>query len=175
MTLASWISSIRFILAPLIHWNLSSGDQAGLIWALVLLLLAGLTDVLDGWVARSRNEVTELGKLLDPLADKLTILAMLTGLARSWEFPWWLVFAYVGKEILQVTAGAYLLKSFGQLIPANRWGKNATVGFFCGFGLYLLNHLVGTLMIGAAFSLSVYALYTYYLAYLKLKQSKQRQ
>lgn len=169
VTLASWITSTRFILAPLIYWKLASGNREGLLWALALLLLAGLSDILDGWVARSRNEVTEVGKLLDPLTDKMTIVAMLIGLAQSWQFPWWLVFAYIAKELVQVIAGAYLLKNCGQLIPANRWGKNATLGFFCGFGLYLLHPLSGIVIIISALGLSIYALYTYYLAYLELK------
>ncbi|HYH03844.1 MAG TPA: CDP-alcohol phosphatidyltransferase family protein [Bacillota bacterium] len=172
MTLASWITSSRFIFAPLIYWQLASGTQQGLVWAVVFLLLAGVSDLLDGWAARSRNEVTELGKLLDPLTDKLTILAMLTGAAWSWNFPWWLVFGYAGKELLQVLAGAFLIKQFNELIPANRWGKNATFGFFCGFALYLWQPLLGVVVITLALGLSVYALHTYYLAYLELKRQK---
>jgi cardiolipin synthase len=173
MTLACWITSTRFILAPLIYWRLSSGTREGLGWALALLLLAGITDLLDGWAARSRREITELGKLLDPLTDKMTILAMLLALAQSWGFPFWVVILYAAKELLQVLAGAMLIKNFKQLIPANRWGKNATFGFFCGFGLFFLNRLIGTIVIGAALLLSVYALYTYYQAYLELKQKQQ--
>jgi cardiolipin synthase len=173
MTLACWITSIRFILAPLIYWQLASGTGGGLGWALALLLLAGITDLLDGWAARSRREITELGKLLDPLTDKITILAMLLGLARSWDFPVWLVVFYAVKELLQVLAGAVLIKKFNQLIPANRCGKNATFGFYCGFGLFFLNRLIGIIVIGAALLLSIYALYTYYQAYLDLKQEQQ--
>lgn len=172
MTLASWITSTRFILAPLIYWQLAAGTRQNLVWAVVLLLLAGVSDLLDGWAARSRNEVTELGKLLDPLSDKMTILAMLVGLARSWQFPWWLVFGYAGKELLQVLAGAFLISKFKELIPANRWGKNATFGFFCGFAAYLWQPLVGVTVISLALGLSIYALYTYYLAYLDLKSKK---
>jgi cardiolipin synthase len=171
MTLACWITSTRFILAPLLYWQLSSGTKNGLGWALALLLAAGITDLLDGWAARSRNEVTELGKLLDPLTDKLTIFAMLLALAQSWDLPFWLVILYAAKELLQVLAGAFLLKNFKRLISANRWGKNATFGFFCGFGLFFLNRAIGTIVIGAALLLSIYALYTYYQAYLELKQN----
>ncbi|MGD9154903.1 MAG: CDP-alcohol phosphatidyltransferase family protein, partial [Bacillota bacterium] len=138
-----------------------------------LLLLAGITDLLDGWAARSRNEVTELGKLLDPLTDKLTIFAMLLALALTWGLPGWLVILYAGKELLQVMAGAFLINNFQQLIPANRWGKNSTFGFFCGCGLFFLNRTIGVIVLGAALLLSVYALYTYYLAYLELKQKRQ--
>jgi cardiolipin synthase len=174
MTLACWITSTRFVLAPLIYWQLVSGTKHGLGWALGLLLLAGITDLLDGWAARSRGEVTELGKLLDPLTDKLTIFAMLSALAQSWGLPLWLVILYAAKELLQVLAGAFLLKHFQQLIPANRWGKNATFGFFCGFGLFFVNAFIGTIVLVGALLLSVYALYTYYQAYLQLKQKQER-
>jgi cardiolipin synthase len=169
LTLACWITSTRFILAPCIYWQLTRHTSTGLAWALSLLIVAGITDLLDGWAARSRNEVTELGKLLDPLTDKLTIFMMLAGLVKSWQFPLWLLVLYAGKELLQVLAGAFLVRRFHQLIPANRWGKNATFGFFCGFGLYFIHPLLGTVVIGAALALSVYALYTYYLAFLELK------
>jgi cardiolipin synthase len=172
LTLACWITSTRFVLAPLIYCQLARHNSAGLAWAFSLLLVAGITDLLDGWAARSRNEVTELGKLLDPLTDKLTIFMMLAGLAKSWMFPVWLVVLYVSKELLQLLAGAFLMRRFHQLIPANRWGKNATFGFFCGFGLYFIHPWLGTVVIGAALLLSVYALYTYYLAFLELKKGK---
>lgn len=173
MTLACWITSIRFILAPLIYWQLSSKTTSGVMWALFLLLLAGLSDVLDGWAARSRNEVSELGKLLDPLTDKLTIFTMLLALNQGWNLPVWLVILYVVKELIQLIAGAFLLRRFKQLIPANYWGKYSTFGFFVGFGLFFISRQLSVIMLVVAFGGSVYALYTYYLEYRKLTTKKE--
>ncbi len=172
MTLANWITSSRFILAPIIYWQLTIGTQSSIIWALTLLVLAGLTDVADGWAARSRNEVSELGKVLDPLADKLVTGGVLLALTVKWGLPVWMVLIYLAKELIQVGAGVFLVKQMKQVIPANQWGKGATFTFFLGFGLFFLVKILGEIVIGIAVLLSIYALFTYYQAYLRIKQSK---
>jgi Phosphatidylglycerophosphate synthase len=171
LNLACWITSIRFILAPFIFWQLSTHSNQGIIGTLILLFLAGSTDVLDGWVARARNEISELGKALDPLADKLVILGTLAGLTW-WGLPVWMVLVYLVKESLQVIAGVFLLRKVKQLIPSNRWGKSSTFFFFLGFGVFFLHHLTGEILIGLAILLAIYALFTYYRAFVKLKSIK---
>jgi cardiolipin synthase (CMP-forming) len=168
MSLACWITSIRFLLAPLIFWQLTTHSSSGVSWMFILLFLAGSSDVVDGWVARARNEVSELGKALDPLADKLVILGTLFGLTW-WGFPVWMVFVYLAKELIQVAAGAFLIRKVKQLIPSNVWGKSSTGIFFLGFGIFYLHHFVGELCIGLAILLAIYAMITYYLAFIKLK------
>jgi cardiolipin synthase len=172
LTLANWITSSRFVLAPFIFWQLTTGASQGVVWALNLLLIAGLTDVADGWAARSRNEVSELGKILDPLADKVITGGVLLALTVKWGLPVWMVAIYLVKELVQVGAGAFLVKEMKQIVPANRYGKNATVAFFLGFGLFFLHKVIGQVVITIAILMSIYALYTYYLAYLKLKEGK---
>lgn len=171
MTLACWITSVRFVLAPLIYLYLSAGTYQGLAIASVLLALAGVSDILDGWAARSRNEVSELGKILDPLTDKMTIFSMLLGLFQSWKLPWWMLLAYLVKEVLQIAASVYLFKNFRQLIPANQWGKSSTLGFFIGFLVFFINPVIGIVILTVAFVVSVYAFYTYYREYLVLKRN----
>jgi cardiolipin synthase (CMP-forming) len=168
LNIACWITSVRFLLAPLIFWQLAVKSPAGFGWVLILLFLAAASDVSDGWVARARNEVSELGKALDPLADKLVILGTLLGLT-NWGLPLWMVLVYLAKELFQVLAGVFLFQRIKQLIPSNRWGKSSTVAFFLGFGCFIWNSFAGTLIIGLATIISIYALYTYYLAFLKLK------
>lgn len=169
MTLASWITSIRFLLIPFIYWQLVEGTTQGMIIAAVLLFLAAMTDMLDGWAARARNEITELGKTLDPLADKLVIIFTLLALVVRLNFPVWLFLIYALKEAIQLIAGLLLLKKDHQLISANWWGKSATILFFLGFGAFFLWQWVGVIVIGVAVLLSVYAFYTYYVAYRKLQ------
>lgn len=170
MNMACWITSSRFILAPLVFWQLSAHSTSGMIWAIVILLVSGSSDVLDGWVARARNEVSELGKALDPLADKLVIFCTLLGLVW-WGLPGWMVLVYLVKEAAQVLAGVLLFQKAKQLIPANWWGKSSTIGFFSGFGVFFINNQVGTIIIGIAVLISIYALFTYYRAFEKLKKT----
>lgn len=172
MTLASWITSTRFILAPLIYWQISTHTQSGVVWGIIFLLLAGFSDVLDGWVARARNEISELGKTLDPLTDKTVIFSVLLALTQSWGLPVWLVIIYGAKELIQILAGVFLLKEFKQLVSANQWGKASTFGFFCGIYLFFIQKTIGIIILSSAFLLSVFALYTYYLEYKKLSKEK---
>lgn len=172
MTLASWITSIRFLLVPLIYWQMTAGSQQGVVISFILLLTAAATDIADGWVARARREISELGKTLDPLADKLVILFTMVALVVRWAFPLWIVLAYLVKEIIQITAGAVLLRKYRQLIPANGWGKAATVLFFIGFGSYFIKPWIGIGVIAVAVLVSIYALYTYVLDFIKLKNQR---
>ncbi|HEX3045415.1 MAG TPA: CDP-alcohol phosphatidyltransferase family protein [Bacillota bacterium] len=169
MNLANWITVSRFCLVPFIFWQLSSGTRQGVFIALGLLLFAAITDVADGWVARARKEITELGKTLDPLGDKLVILGTLVALVVAWGFPLWVAGVYLLKEVFQMFAGLILIRKYRQLISANWWGKSATVGFFVGFGVFFLHPLTGIFIIGVAVALSFYAGYTYYLAAKKLE------
>lgn len=177
MTLASWITCIRFILTPLIYWQLVDGSIRGIVIAVVLLFLAAISDGFDGWAARSRHEITELGKTLDPLADKTVIILTLLALVVRWQFPVWLFVVYLLKELIQLLTGLLLLQKYQQLISANMWGKSSTVGFFLGFGVILLQPWLGLptwlgiAMVGASVLLSFVAFYTYYLAFRKLRDS----
>jgi cardiolipin synthase len=137
--------------------------------AVILLFLAAMTDILDGWAARARNEITELGKTLDPLADKLVIIFTLLALVIRLNFPVWVFLSYLCKETVQLLTGLLLLKKYRQLISANWWGKSATIIFFLGFGAFFLLQWVGVLVIGIAVVLSFYAFFTYYLAFRRLK------
>lgn len=173
MTLASWITSVRFLLTPLIYWQLVEGSPRGIIIAVILLLFAAISDGLDGWAARSRHEISELGKTLDPLADKIVICVTLLALVVRWHFPLWIFVTYLVKELSQLLAGLLLLRKYQQLISANFWGKSATVGFFLGFGAFFLKQWLGIALIGAAVILSFYAFYTYFLAFRKLHKGME--
>ncbi len=169
MNLACYITSIRFILAPLIFWQLTQHSSSSIFWMLIMLFLAGCTDLADGWIARSLHQVSELGKALDPIADKLVIFGTLLGLTW-WGLPVWLVFIYLAKEGFQVLAGIFLLRNCRRLIPSNFWGKSSTVIFFMGFALFFLKATLGIILICLATVDSIYALFTYYQAYTRMKQ-----
>ena len=96
--------------------------------AIVLFLLAALTDILDGWAARRLNQITKLGKILDPIADKFMIVSALAALAaRHWS-PWWLLATVAAKELLMLIGGLFMIKR-GVVIQAIGIGKAATALF----------------------------------------------
>ena len=96
--------------------------------ALLVFLLASLTDVLDGYIARKYQLVTSFGKLMDPLADKLMVCAVLVTLALRGWVPWWLLAVVAAKEILMVLGGIFMLRR-GVVVYAGQIGKAATAAF----------------------------------------------
>jgi len=88
-----------------------------------LVLIGALTDWLDGYVARKRNEVTELGKIIDPLADKITIGAIIIRLYMVGEIPEYYFFLIIGRDLLIFIGGIIVSKMIGKILPSNILGK----------------------------------------------------
>ena len=127
-TIPNMLSLFRLALIPAVVATYLT-DRS--IWLpAVLLGLSGLTDLFDGAIARKFNQVSEVGKLLDPIADKLTQIAVIFSLAVKTPSLWWLV-AIIGiKEILQGIGGLLLLRSDVKVHAAEWFGKVATVLFY---------------------------------------------
>ena len=97
--------------------------------------LVGMTDILDGRLARSRKEITELGKFLDPVADKLLVGSALVGLSLLGDLPWWITAVILGRELAVTLLRLFVVRLGGRIIPASRGGKlkTFTQGFATGF------------------------------------------
>lgn len=93
--------------------------------ALIIAFLAGITDYLDGYLARKLNQVTDFGKLMDPLADKVFITAVFLILVESKLVPSWIAVTIISREFM-VTGLRVLAASKKIIIPADRWGKLKT-------------------------------------------------
>lgn len=150
------------LLAPFVYWAFATG--ASLWFNLAFLALVGLTDLLDGYFARKRGEISKLGKVLDPVADKMVIAAIMLGLWRRGAFPPFIVGAYLVKEALQLTGGAVLLARERRVIPSNIWGKSSSTVFFAGFLLQMVWRDGGRVLVLIGLALSVVALITYFRA-----------
>jgi len=152
---ANLLSLSRIGLAPFIGYYLwRSDNQATLICAL-LLIIAGVTDVLDGFVARRLNQVSRLGMVLDPLADKILAVALVVMLIFFRGFPLWLAVVIVGRDLLILVAGVVLLKGSDIVVPSNLTGKYtfAATAFLLGsyvirfdFGATLMTYVTVTLV-----------------------------
>jgi len=95
--------------------------------ALGILVLAGVSDGLDGWLARSLNQKTALGAYLDPIADKLLLSSSYFVLALEKKLPWWLTILVLGRDVLILAAGAVILLAVGyRPFPPTIWGKATT-------------------------------------------------
>jgi CDP-diacylglycerol--glycerol-3-phosphate 3-phosphatidyltransferase len=133
-------------------------DSTWRIIAFILFFLVGVTDFLDGRLARSRNTVTEFGKLLDPIADKALIGTALISLSLLHLLPWWVTAVILTREIGITVFRFVVIK--GGVIPANRGGKVKTIVQNMAAGFYILPlgsslHWFRELFMGAALILTI--------------------
>jgi CDP-diacylglycerol--glycerol-3-phosphate 3-phosphatidyltransferase len=115
----------RIVMIPLCLWFLDQGTPRSGFWAAIVFTAAALTDVLDGYLARKLGVVSVLGKLLDPLADKLIVMACLVWMVPMGRIPAWVVVVLVGRE-LSVTGLRSVAASEGVIISAGAEGKTKT-------------------------------------------------
>jgi len=141
LTLPNALSVLRLVGVPVFLWAIVSGHD---VIALVTLMLSGVTDYLDGWIARRFRLVSRVGQLLDPLADRLYIATTLFGLAWREIIPWWLVVVLFSRELLLAVVLA-VIKRYGQTgLPVHFVGKAATFNLLYAFPLLLLADGEGT-------------------------------
>jgi CDP-diacylglycerol--glycerol-3-phosphate 3-phosphatidyltransferase len=136
--LANIITMVRILLAPVFVWLLlADGGQHGILrWAAAaLFVLAIATDGVDGSVARRRNLVTNVGIILDPIADKVLTGAALVLLAVLGELPWWVTIVILVRE-LGITALRFAVLR-NRVVPASRGGKLKTIVQSVAIALYL--------------------------------------
>lgn len=142
LTLPNLVSFSRLLGVPLFLW-LVLGPEADL-WAIVVLMVSGVTDFLDGWLARKLNQTSELGRLLDPVADRLYILAVVVGLALRDVIPWWLALSLPLRDLL-LWGLVPLLRTRGySALPVHFLGKAATFNLLYAFPLLFLGDGDGT-------------------------------
>jgi cardiolipin synthase len=142
LTVPNVISASRLLGVPLFLW-LVLGPEAD-VWALVVLMVAGITDFLDGWLARKLNQQSELGRLLDPVADRFYILAVVIGLALRDVIPWWVAASLPLRDLL-LWGLVPLLRTRGySALPVHFLGKAATFNLLYAFPLLFLGDGEGT-------------------------------
>lgn len=137
--LPNLITVVRILLAPLFIWLLlaDAGQDGGLRWAAaVLFIIAIATDGIDGAIARRRGLVTDLGKLLDPIADKVLTGGALVCLSILGELPWWVTIVILLRE-LGITVFRFVMLR-DRVIPASRGGKLKTVAQSIAISLALV-------------------------------------
>ena len=128
------LTIIRFILIPFIVINIFSGNY---IMAFIIFTLSGLTDIADGCIARKFNLISNFGKLMDPLADKLTQISTIASLTLIHIIPIWILVIVLLKELIMI-AGASFLYGKDVVVYSKWYGKLATVLFYLAIVFSLL-------------------------------------
>lgn len=159
------LTIIRFFLIPVIISYLLKGDY---ILSFVFLTISGLTDVLDGFIARKFNFITNFGKLIDPLADKATQISVLSVLAIQNVIPLWILIIVVLKEFTMIAGASFLYGK--EFVVSSKWyGKLSTVLFYVAIvSSFFINQFNTTLLNHPEYNMSTLPAFDQYLYYLAL-------
>lgn len=161
LTVPNLISAARLLLVPVFAVLLVQHRD---VWALVVLGVSGASDWLDGVVARRWNQMSRLGQLLDPAADRLFILVTIVTLAWRGVVPWWLVVLLVLRDVLLGGVQLVVARAGHRPLPVHLAGKAGTFSLLYAFPLLLLGHWHGPVaaaatVVGWAFALWGVGLY----------------
>ncbi len=139
VTIPNILSFLRLLGVPLFFWLIVGPEEDG--WALVVLVISSITDWLDGKIARATGQITRLGQLLDPIADRLYIIAALIAFGIRGIVPWWLLGLLIARDLVMGVV-MLVLKRHGILgLPVHFLGKAATFCLLYAFPLLLLGQI----------------------------------
>ena len=165
LNLPNALASLRILLAPLMFWiilnpELFTDNGFHISWnyytASLLFVLASATDFFDGYIARQWNQMTMLGAILDPLADKMLTLAAFLGLMMIGEASAWAIYIIIVRELF-ITGIRTVAVSEGISVKASWAGKVKTVAQMIAIGFLLMHWPFGTELLWIAVALTVYS------------------
>lgn len=163
------LTMCRFALIPFIFGAIINNDYMA---AFVFLTISGLTDILDGFIARKFNFITNFGKLIDPLADKATQISTLIALLFAKIIPDWILIVVFIKEAIMIAGASFLYGK--QLVVSSRWyGKLATVVFYIAIvasliiNYFNISYHIDIYIYYVALSLTIFALIMYFREFYK--------
>ena len=165
LTVANGITAVRLLGLPLFVWLAAFERAYGM--AFLTLVLVGTTDWVDGYVARRFDQVTKLGKLIDPLIDRAMLATAGITLLAIGFIPWWVVAAYVGRDVVLLVVGYVMFKGSNPNIPVSNLGKFATACLLIGVPAFLLGRMdwgASRELLYAAYAFSIVGIVSYYVA-----------
>ena len=174
LNLPNALAFFRILLAPLMFFMLVNAPeiftQIHISWinyfAALIFVIASVTDFFDGYIARSWNQKTKLGAILDPLADKMLILAAFLGLMMLGRASAWAVYLILVREFF-ITGFRVVMASDGVEVAASMAGKVKTVSQMFAVGFLLMSWPGGELLLWIAVALTLYSGFEYIFAYVK--------
>lgn len=177
-TIPNIIGYVRLILIPVFCWvYIHAQNSSDYMWATGIVLFSSFTDLFDGMIARKFNQVTELGKFLDPLADKLTHAALAICLATKYPLMWALIALMIIKEGYMALMGLKFLKVGKKLDGAMWFGKVCTATLFTGmvvlFFFFRMSPAGANILIAFMMAVMVFTLCKYVPVFRKMKEDAQ--
>ena len=177
LTIPNALSLFRLILVPFIVIFYVKGN---ILASVICIVVSGLTDLFDGKIARHFNQMSDIGKMLDPVADKVTMAAIIIALATRFRLMIPFIFVFAGCEIAKGLASVYTFKKVEKVSSSIMAGKVETFTMYIAFGLlFLIRDMpswLSTALIILCMGLAVYALIAYLIYYRGLlKKHEQEQ
>ncbi|WP_242942339.1 CDP-diacylglycerol--glycerol-3-phosphate 3-phosphatidyltransferase [Hathewaya proteolytica] len=166
------LTLIRLLLIPLFLLVFFSNAEHSLILSIVIFIISGITDILDGYLARKHNLITKLGTVLDPLADKLMLLTVLISLTIKKVIPNCVPIIILIKESIMIMGGILLYKK-NTVIPSNIFGKLSTFFFYIAIVTLCFHRIMGIYMLYCCVISSIIAFISYVQNYIKFKKQKK--
>ena len=169
MNIPNVLTIIRFLLIPGFVYFFFSPAEYGIRIAIVIFVVAGLTDILDGYIARKYNIITRLGIVLDPLADKLMLLTVLISITLKNQIPLWIIVVVAIKETLLILGAITLFNDHDIVVPANRFGKVSTIAFYIAILAVAFELPYSQLLLDVFVLLTIVALVVYVNNYINIR------
>ncbi|WIV11449.1 CDP-diacylglycerol--glycerol-3-phosphate 3-phosphatidyltransferase [Proteiniborus sp. MB09-C3] len=176
MNIPNILTTVRFFLVPIFVIVFYSSLENNVLYAALVFALAGVTDVLDGYIARTYHMVTKWGVAMDPLADKLMQLTVLICFTSKSYIPIWVIIVVGIKEMLMVIGALFLYCSVDKtLIPANKFGKIATIAFYVAILSIAFNfpETINFLLILIAVVLTLIAFINYFFGFKEVRKDNK--
>lgn len=162
------LTTFRLIIIPFFAYSILAEQN---IWISVsLFLLSGFTDVVDGWIARKYNMITDIGRVYDPFVDKLMQITAVVCLAIIAVIPWWVIVIVLLKEVGMILVGTVLyLKKI--VVQSNWYGKFATVYFYTVIFAFIIfrhmNRVIELILLISLVAVLIWAAIAYLIKFLK--------
>ena len=176
MNIPNMITIIRILLIPVYLYFFYADMNNNILFAGIIFIIAGISDLLDGYIARKFHMSTKLGTVLDPIADKLMTFTILISFTTKGILSVWILIAMGVKEILMLTGGAILYLFKGkQVLPSNKYGKIATISFYAATlsVVFRLAKPISTTLFLLTVALNLIAFINYFIIYRTLGHNKE--
>ena len=178
MNLPNTLSIVRLCLVPIFVAVFFAGGENAYIYAALVYVTAEVTDCLDGYIARKFNKITRLGRILDPLADKLMAFTVLICIVIASRVPVWAAALFFLKEALMGLGAIIMFKKIDDVMPANIAGKVANVVFFANCVILMLDSSISTqtatVMISVALLVIYFAFFNYLVRFVAVAKSHDK-
>ena len=172
MNVPNMLSVLRICLVPVFILVYFGGSENSSIYAVIVYAIASFTDILDGKIARKYNITTNLGRVPDPLGDKLMTVSVIACITIDGLIPVWAIIVFIIKEGMMGLGGLCLYNKFEEMPPSNYFGKCSTVVFFAVCVILMLfrdiPETIALVMISFALAVMMLAFVSYLIRFVRM-------